>query len=93
MEFGESEGKVLFDNIAKRAVAYKLKERVNYKMIKEYIETKYGIKVHTVYIVEVKRDLGLSIYDTPNGVEELKQPRKHSTAEKVEAIRGCIEAP
>ena len=27
-------------------------------MIKEYIEAKYGFKVHTAYIAEVKRDLG-----------------------------------
>ena len=49
-------------------------------MIKEYIEAKYGFKVHTAYIAEVKRDLGLSMYDAPNAVEELKQPRKHPTA-------------
>ena len=44
-------------------------------MIKEYIEAKYGFKVHTAYIAEVKRDLGLPMYDAPNAVEELKQPR------------------
>lgn len=59
VEFGEGEGKVPLDNIAKRAEAYKPKERVIYKMIKEYIEAKYGFKVHTAYIAEVKRDLGL----------------------------------
>lgn len=36
------------DNIAKRAAAYKPKERVTYKMIKEYIEVKYGFKVHGI---------------------------------------------
>ena len=40
VEFGEGEGKVPLDNIAKRAEAYKPKERVTYKMIKEYIEAK-----------------------------------------------------
>ncbi|WP_368502420.1 23S rRNA (uracil(1939)-C(5))-methyltransferase RlmD, partial [uncultured Clostridium sp.] len=85
VEFGEGEGKVPLDNIAKRAEEYKPKERVTYKMIKEYIEAKYGFKVHTAYIAEVKRDLGLPMYDAPNAVEELKQPRKHPTAEKVEA--------
>ena len=59
VEFGEGEGKVPLDNIAKRAEEYKPKERVTYKMIKEYIEAKYGFKVHTAYIAEVKRDLGL----------------------------------
>lgn len=52
-------------------------------MIKEYIEAKYGFKVHTTYIAEVKRDLGLSMYDAPNAIQELKHPK----AEKVEAIK------
>ena len=91
VEFGEGEGKVPLDNIAKRAEAYKPKERVTYKMIKEYIEAKYGFKVHTAYIAEVKRDLGLPMYDAPNAVEELKQPRKHPTAEKVEAIKDALK--
>ena len=91
VEFGEGEGKVPLDNIAKRAEAYKPKERVTYKMIKEYIEAKYGFKVHTAYIAEVKRDLGLPMYDAPNAVEELKQPRKHPTPEKVEAIKDALK--
>ena len=90
VEFGEDEGKVPLDNIAKRAEEYKPKERVTYKMIKEYIEAKYGFKVHTAYIAEVKRDLGLPMYDAPNAVEELKQPRKHPTPEKVEAIKDAL---
>ena len=91
VEFGEGEGKVPLDNIAKRAEEYKPKERVTYKMIKEYIEAKYGFKVHTAYIAEVKRNLGLPMYDAPNAVEELKQPRKHPTAEKVEAIKDALK--
>ena len=91
VEFGEGEGKVPLDNIAKRAEEYKPKERVTYKMIKEYIEAKYGFKVHTAYIAEVMRDLGLPMYDAPNAVEELKQPRKHPTAEKVEAIKDALK--
>ena len=91
VEFGDGEGKVPLDNIAKRAEEYKPKERVTYKMIKEYIEAKYGFKVHTAYIAEVKRDLGLPMYDAPNAVEELKQPRKHPTAEKVEAIKDALK--
>ncbi len=91
VEFGDGEGKVPLDNIAKRAESYKPKERVTYKMIKEYIEAKYGFKVHNAYIAEVKRDLGLPMYDAPNAVEELKQPRKHPTAEKVEAIKDALK--
>ena len=91
VEFGEGEGKAPLDNIAKRAEEYKPKERVTYKMIKEYIEAKYGFQVHTAYIAEVKRDLGLPMYDAPNAVEELKQPRKHPTVEKVEAIKDALK--
>ena len=91
VEFGEGEGKIPLDNIEKRAESYKPKERVTYKMIKEYIEAKHGFKVHTAYIAEVKRDLGLPMYDAPNAVEELKQPRKHPTPEKVEAIKDALK--
>ena len=91
VEFGEGEGKIPLDNIEKRAESYKPKERVTYKMIKEYIEAKHGFKVHTAYIAEVKRDLGLPMYDAPNAVEELKQPRKPPTPEKVEAIKDALK--
>ena len=91
VEFGEGEGKIPVDSIAKRAEAYKPKEKVTYKMIKEYIEAKYGFKVHTTYIAEVKRNLGLPMYDAPNAVEEFKQPRKHPTPEKVEAIKDALK--
>ncbi len=90
VEFGEGEGKIPVDSIAKRAEAYKPKEKVTYKMIKEYIEAKYGFKVHTAYIAEVKRNLGLPMYDAPNAVEELKQPKKHPAPEKVEAIKDAL---
>ena len=90
VEFGEGEGKIPVDSIAKRAEAYKPKEKVTYKMIKEYIEAKYGFKVHTAYIAEVKRNLELPMYDAPNAVEELKQPRKRPTPEKVEAIKDAL---
>ena len=91
VEFGEGEGKVPLDNIAKRAESYKPKERVTYKMIKEYIGAKYGFKVHTAYIAEVKRDLGLSMHDAPNAVGELKQPRKHPTPIQVDAIKDALK--
>ena len=64
---------------------------MTYKMIKEYIEAKYGFKVHTAYIAEVKRDLGLPMYDAPNAVEELKQPRKASDGGESRSDKGCIK--
>lgn len=52
---------------------------------------KYGFKVHTAYIAEVKRSLGLTTYDAPNAVEELKQPRKRPPKEKAEAIMEALK--
>ena len=90
VEFGEGKDKVPLDKIAERAEKYKPKEKVTYKKIKEYIEDKFGFKVHTAYIAEVKRAYGLPMYDAPNAVEELKQPRKHPTEEKVKAISDAL---
>lgn len=61
VEFGEGEDKVPFDNIVKRIEVCKSKERVTYKMIKEYIEEKNCLKVHITNIALVKQDLGLLI--------------------------------
>ncbi len=55
------------------------------------MEKKYGFKVHTAYITEVKRSLGLTMYDAPNAVEELRQPRKHPPKEKVEAVTEALK--
>ena len=91
IEFGDGEGKVPLEEIARRADAYKPKQRVTYKMIQEYIEEKYDLKVHTAYIAEVKRNLGLPIYDASNAVEKLKEPRKHPTSVQVDAIKDALE--
>lgn len=60
-------------------------------MIQEYVEKKYGFKVHTAHIAEVKRSLGLTMYDASNAVEELKYPRKHPSKVKVEAITNTLK--
>ena len=54
------------------------------------MKEKYGFEVHTSYIAEIKRSSGLSVNVAPNAVEELKQPRKHPTPEKVEAIKDAL---
>lgn len=59
-------------------------------MIQEYIESKYVFKAQTAYIAEVKRDLGLPMYDATNAAEELKNSRKHPTPEKVEVIKDAL---
>lgn len=69
----------------------KSRDKVTYKVIKEYILEKYGFKVHSAYIAEVKWSLGLPMYDAPNAVEELKQPRKHPTEVQVNAIKDALK--
>ena len=91
VEFGDGEGNVSLDEIADWAKKYQPKPKITYKMIQEYVEKKCGFKVHTAYIAEVKRSLGLTMYDAPNAVEELKQPRKHPPKEKVEAIKDALK--
>ncbi len=91
VEFGEGEGKVPLNAIAERAKKYQPKPKITYKMIQEYVEKKYGFKVHTAYISEVKRSLGLTMYEAPNAVEELKHPRKCPPKEKIEAITDALK--
>lgn len=91
VEFGEGVGKVPLNEIAERAKKYQPKPKVTYKMIQEYVEKKYGFKVHTAYVAEVKRSLGLTMHDVSNGIEELKQQRKLPSKEKVEAITEALK--
>lgn len=82
MEFEEGEGKAHLDAIAERVKKYQPKPKITYKMIQEYVARNYGFKVHTAYIAEEKRSLGLTKYDAPNAVDELKRPRKHQLYKK-----------
>ncbi len=91
VDFGEGEGELSLKKVAERVEASKPKVKPTYKMIQAYIEEKYGFKVHTAYIAEVKRALGLPMYDAPNAVEELKKPRQHPTPEMVEAIKDALK--
>ena len=90
VEFGEGEGKVPLDKIVERAKQHQPAPKATYKLIQEYVEMKYGFKVHTAYIAEVERELGLPMYDAPNAAEGLKQTRKHPTQEKVNAIKDAL---
>ena len=68
-----------------------ISREITYEMIQEYVEQKYGFKVNTVYIAEVKRSLGLTVYDALNATEELQQPRKRPPKEKAEAITEALK--
>ena len=92
------EVKIDFDNtsldkmaISKRAEKRKPQEKTTYKKIQEWIEENYGFKVHTAYVAEVKRELGLPMYDAPNAVDELKRPRQHPTEQMTTAIKAALK--
>lgn len=91
VEFGEGEGQLSLKKLQEELNEQKPKKKTTYKDIQAYIEEKYGFKVHTAYIAEVKRDLGLPMYDAPNAVEELKRPRSHPTVEMIEAIKDALK--
>ncbi|NWK10776.1 RNA methyltransferase [Clostridium cadaveris] len=88
--FNAIRNKVSLNKIVEKAQKYKPKPKITYKMINEYILEKYSFKVHTAYIAEVKRSLGLPMHDAPNAVETLKQPRKHPTPIQVTAIKDAL---
>ena len=86
VEFGEGDDKISLDAIAERVKKYQPKPKITYKMIQEY-----GFKVHTAYIAEVKRSLGLTMNDAPNATGELKQPGKRTPKGKAEAIMEALK--
>ena len=90
VEFGEKEGRISLAETQKQVEDIKPKAKTTYKQIQKYVEENYGFKVHTAYIAEVKRNLGLPMYDAPNAVEELKRPRSHPTEKMVLAIKETL---
>ena len=67
-----------------------VKEHPTYKRIQEYVQEKYGFKVHTAYIAEVKRMTGLDMHKAPNAVEQRKHEYHPCPPEKVEAIKDAL---
>lgn len=90
VEFGEGEGQLSLKDITKRAEARKPKPKTTYKMIQQYVEDKYGFKVHTAYIAEVKRSLGLPMYDAPNAVDVRTHEPQHPSPKMIEAIKDAL---
>ncbi len=91
VEFGEGEGQISLKEAKESAEEQKPKKKTTYKDIQRYVEENYGFKVHTAYIAEVKRELGLPMYDAPNAVDELKRPRQHPTEQMTTAIKAALK--
>ena len=62
----------------------------SYAPIAENVQEKYGFKVHTAYIAEVKRMVGLDMHNAPNAVEQRKHEYHPCPPEKVEAIKDAL---
>ena len=67
-----------------------IKEHPTYKRIQGYVQEKYGFKVHTAYIAEVKCMVGLDMHKAPNAVEQRKHEYHPCPPEKVEAIKDAL---
>ena len=63
-----------------------VKEHPTYKRIQEYVQEKYGLKVHTAYIAEAKRMVGLDMRKAPNTVEQRNLLLGHNSPEIWEQI-------
>ena len=61
-----------------------------YRLIQGGGKEKYGFKVHTAYIAEVKRMVGLDMHKAPNAVEQRKHEYHPCPPEKVEAIKDAL---
>ena len=90
VEFGEENGKFPIESIAEKAEEYKPKEKVTYKMIQSYIKEKYNLKMHTAYIAEVKRNLGIQMQMEVKTEGTSQNKKSHPSKEKVEIIKDAL---
>lgn len=65
-------------------------EKPTYKKINEYVEKKYGFKVNSKYIAEVKTMCGLPMHEAPNKTDTPKREYPKCPPEKVEAIKDAL---
>lgn len=65
-------------------------EKATYQKIKEYVKEKYGLNVHTKYILEVKRKHGLPVHEAPNKVDVPKREYPDCPEEKIRILKALI---
>ena len=67
-------------------------KRVTYPMIKNYIYEKYGLKVHSAYIAQVKRKAGIDVRESYNKSKKPDGAKVNFvTPEKEEAIMDALK--
>ena len=62
-----------------------------YQQIKNYVMEKYGVKVHTAYIAQVKKKYGLDMRKNYNPSKNEKYVAKQCTEEKEMYIKEALE--
>lgn len=67
------------------------KSMVTYEQIKNYVLEKYGFKVSTLYIVQVKKKCGIVLREHYNKSKKEKQVVPQYTPEKEEAIKDTLK--
>ena len=70
---------------------YLSKERqATYPKIKQYVEERYGVKVHTAYIAQIKRTCGMDMRKNYNLSKKEEPKRVYCTPTKAEYIREAL---
>ena len=64
--------------------------KATYAQIKEYILDKFGIKVSTLYIAQIKKKCGIALRENYNKSKKEKQVIPQCTPEKEEAIMDAL---
>ncbi|MGT2735568.1 50S ribosomal protein L23 [Streptococcus orisratti] len=69
-----------------------VKKDATYPEIKDYVSKKYGFKVSSLYIAQVKRQFGLVERENYNKSNKLKSEQRvpNCPPEKVEAIKDAL---
>ena len=69
---------------------YTPEEKATYQKIKDYVNDKYGVNVHTSYIAQVKRMCGLDMGENYNKSKKENPEVKQCPQEKVEYIKDAL---
>ncbi len=69
---------------------YTEEEKATYKNIKEYVQNKYGVDVHTSYIAQVKRMCGLDMGVNYNKASDDGAKAQQCPSDKVEYIKDAL---
>lgn len=64
--------------------------KATYEQIKEYVLNKFGFKVSTLYIAQIKKKCGIELRENYNKSKKEKQVIPQCTPEKEEAIIDAL---